>query len=223
MIGKAITSIDAFGDKFDFKIDNNLTHITSYMGTLLTVIFATLTSLFAYSKINVLINNSDITIMGSRDEGAFDHTYKFTADDGFFVAAALTEYDSNTEIIEEDKYGEMVMAYYGWGYGDSVSAGDKILSYHYCSDDELGLTRGPNSPYPLKESDYGSVEVWKKKFKCANPEDLKIWGDYNSVSAQQLTFQFRKCQDKTPSGDPCESDENIKAWLARKFIVLLYN
>ena len=63
------------------------------------------------------------------------------------------------------------------------------MEYHYCSDEELGLVKGPNTlAYPIFESSINEVTTWKKKFKCADPETLQIWGDYNSAAAQQLTF-----------------------------------
>lgn len=63
------------------------------------------------------------------------------------------------------------------------------------------------------------VRTWKKKFKCANSEDLVIWGDYNSAKAQQMVVKFKICEGHSY----CESKENIKQWLSGKFIVVLYN
>ena len=64
----------------------------------------------------VLYNSSDVTIFGNYSEGAFTQEDTFTAEEGLFIAAALTEYDSNTEIIEDKRYGELVIEQYGWGY-----------------------------------------------------------------------------------------------------------
>ena len=60
-----------------------------------------------------------------------------------FIAAALTEYDSNTERIEvPEKYGELVIEHYGWGYDDGVISNAKRppIKFHYCSEEELGFT-----------------------------------------------------------------------------------
>ena len=117
---------------------------------------------------------------------AFTHDEKFTAEEGLFVAAAITEYDSNTEIIEESRYGELVIEHYGWGCSED-GIGDNCsneLKYHYCSDEELGFTPGPDTLiYPIIETSAKEVETWKKKFKCIKKEELVIWGDYNSVHA----------------------------------------
>ena len=54
--------------------------------------------------------------MSALIENAIDHTEIFTSADGFFIAAALTVYDGNTDIIEEERYGELVVEHFGWGY-----------------------------------------------------------------------------------------------------------
>ena len=92
--------------------------------------------------------------MGADIEGAFDFNYKFDATQGLFVAAALTEYNSNTEIIEEpEKYGELVLGQYGWGNDDALESSSNNIDFHYCSDEELGFERTDNTLlYPVKES-----------------------------------------------------------------------
>ena len=49
--------------------------------------------------------------------------------------------------------------------------------------------------------------------------NLQIWGDYDSEKAQQLAIRFKMCE----GADYCESEENIREWLKRKYIVILYN
>ena len=142
--------------------------------------------IFLYDKAMVLYNGTDVTIIGNLVEGAYTHDDTFTADDGLFVAAALTEYDSNPEIIEDKKYGELVIHHYDWGHMEDVGVEDKTLDTHYCSDAELGFTSDPDnvSPiYPLYEHAKVFVEMWRKKFKCIPREDLVVWGDYNSAKA----------------------------------------
>ena len=53
-------------------------------------------------------------------------------DDGFFIAAALTAYDSETESIEDPKYGKLLFNLNGWY---STEEGG-IDNYHYVLDDE---------------------------------------------------------------------------------------
>ena len=70
---------------------------------------------------------------------AIDYNEKFDSSKGFFVAAALTAYDNETEVIEDPTYGELVIEQFGWGYEESFRSESRDLDYHYCSDEELGL------------------------------------------------------------------------------------
>lgn len=158
--------------------------MTSAMGACCTILFLLISVVFTYSKILVLQKKSDVTIMSSVQDNAFDDSFKFSADQGMFIAAALTAYDGNTEIIEEAKYGELFFEHYGWGYEGGIGLGGGPIEYHYCSDEELGLEEGPNTKiYPIFESVVTEVVTWKKKFKCIDSKDTIIWGDYNSSKA----------------------------------------
>ena len=65
----------------------------SYMGAFVSIVFILISAIFLYSKIMVMLHVSQVTIISNLVEGAYTQDYKFTADEGFFVAAALTEYD----------------------------------------------------------------------------------------------------------------------------------
>ena len=171
---RPLSFLDGFGEGFGMKIEGTHKTYTSIMGVVLTLVFAVMTALFAYARAMVLIQKSDVTVMGSTSENEFDFNYVITPESGFFVAFALTEYNSDPEIIEKPEYGEMVMEYYGWGYSQTaIGSSAKPLGYHYCSDEELGLERGPNTlAYPIFESSINEVRTWKKKFKCADQDTL---------------------------------------------------
>lgn len=153
-------------------------------------------------------------------EDAYTYNDTFTSNEGLYIAAALSEYDSVTEMIEKPEYGELVIEHYGWGYSATeLGVQSKNLVTHPCSDQELGLELGGDSKvYPIAEGSKNEVTTWKKKFKCIDEKDMVIWGDYNSPKAQQLSVKFKMCE-----GDGCEDEEVIKKWLAGKFIILLSN
>ena len=85
---------------------------------------------------------------------------------------ALTEYDDNREVIEEERYGELIIEHYGWGNANGqgeLSNGSSAIGYHYCSDEELGLTIGPKTRiFPIFEGSKNEVMTWRKKFKCVD-------------------------------------------------------
>ena len=59
--------------------------------------------------------------------------------------------------------------------------------------------------WPLHETAFDEITLWKKKFKCVKPEDYKIWGEYNSNKARQLMISFEKCHGH----DYCKSNVEI--------------
>ena len=220
--------LDDFGEAPSMKINEGDDKIYSYCGAFLTIILIGITSIFLYSKAMVLYKGTDVTIMGNLAEGAYTYDDTFTADNGLFIAAALTEYNYETEIIEEKRYGELIIQHYGWGNTADFGLENTVLDTHYCSDAELGLAPDPDnisSIYPIFESQKKEIELWKKKFKCIPREDLIVWGDYNSVKAQQIAINFEMCDNTKErfAGVACETKEAIQEWLRRKFIVVVFN
>ena len=184
-IGSKFKALDDFGQIPAWSIGQGRSgggkKYRSYLGAFLTVLTMITTGIFMYSKAMVLYHESDVTIYMSYLEGALTYEDTFSVDDGLFVAAALTEYDSNKEIIEEERYGELIIEHYGWGYSDTFGNASLDLDFHYCTDEELGYSIGPKTRiFPVFEDQKYEVDIYRKKFKCVNESDLIIWGDYSS-------------------------------------------
>ena len=219
--GKKVQLVDHFGQQFRMKLDGSEAE-TSYMGTLLTVILAVAVLGFLYEKFISIYKRQGVDISSTLKEFYHDDDFKYSWKDGLFIAAALTEYNSDTEILEEAKYGELTIEGYGWGNEEDLAEETNGISFHYCTDEELGLVRTSETViYPWKESLDYEVETYRKKFKCIDKEDTVIWGNYNSAKAYQLSVNFRMCEGGPANG--CETEENIRTWLRRKYIVLLSN
>ena len=117
---------------------------------------------FLYSKIMVLVNVSRITIISNLQVGALTYDDQYSGEDGFFIAAAFTAYDSETEPIDDPRYGDLTMEYYGWGYEGAISTKNTPLGTHRCSDEELGLSN--DVEYPIFATSANEVATYKKKF-----------------------------------------------------------
>ena len=135
------------------KLDGSQIWQQSYMGAFFTVLMWLVVATFIYTKAITVILKDEVDIMSALVEYGLDHNYRFSTDQGFFVAAALTEYDSNTEIIEvPEKYGELVIEHHGWDFVNETPENfDRTqVKSHYCSDEELGFVRGPDTLiYPI--------------------------------------------------------------------------
>ena len=78
-----------------------------------------------YTKVRVIQEKLDVNISSALLENEIDFMETMTADDGLFIAAALTEYDTVEESIEDPRYGELVIEQFGWG-----ADGDDIKNYN---------------------------------------------------------------------------------------------
>ena len=95
--------------------------------------------MFFATKVLTIFFKHEVDIMSALKENAISQDQKFTAKDGFFVAAGLTKFDNEKENIEDWTYGEIVFSNFGWGYETGISAKRTPLDDHPCSDQELGL------------------------------------------------------------------------------------
>ncbi len=95
---------------FDGSSNTKLSH----MGAFLTIIQFTIVCMFSVSKFLTWSTLDDVNIFQAVQRQKIDHTTTFSPEQGFYMAAGITEYDNNPEIIEEAKYGELTFEYYSW-------------------------------------------------------------------------------------------------------------
>ena len=78
-------------------------------------------------------------------EDVIDPSEKFTYDEGLFLAAGITEYDNNPEMIEDLKYGELVFDIFSWSAdSEEIALGSRNAETHPCTEAELGLVEEPD-------------------------------------------------------------------------------
>ena len=110
------------------------------MGSFLTCLVAITTFMFFYTKTVTIVEKQDVDIMSALIDNNIDDDFRFTANNGFFISAALTRYNSNTTLTEEPRYGELAIEYFGWGYdSEEIGSSGREIDYHYCSEEELGF------------------------------------------------------------------------------------
>ena len=87
----------------------------SIMGAICSIILLLITVFYAYLKLMVLIEKTDVNILTSELDMHYDDTEEFTYENGLNIAVAFTAYDSETEWILLPEYGELVFNYAEWG------------------------------------------------------------------------------------------------------------
>ena len=163
--------------------------------------------------------------MVSSMDAHFDSDYVYS--DGLMYAFGITAYDSNPEPIEDPSIGVLKPYYKSWGIKETLSGVDfEALPTRNCTQAELHINgeSDPNSAFfvPHKNS-ARDLSFYYKKLKCLDMDTLKIQGDYNSPRTRSFVLLFERCDNETFTDGVCKSDEEITAWLARKFIVVNFN
>lgn len=220
--GKKFRMIDQFPESFAMRIQKEDTSQTSYFGACCSIVLAIMLVGFMYAKVQTLLKLKDVDIFSATQDFYFPDSETFSAkDNSFFLAAAITNYDSNRTLTESPEYGELLIEHYGWGNAElGYSYGSHPLPNHICTDEELGFERTDKTRiFPVFPRSLAEVDTYRKKFKCIDEESLVIWGDYNSAMAMQLAVKFHMCEGKPY----CKSKDEIRNWLSGKYIVLLYN
>ena len=126
------------------KLEHDESAYTSCLGAMCTIVVAIFLFGFSYTKMITLVGRKDVDIIESTQDFYFEDNERFSAaDDDFFLAAALTHYDSNRTLTEDPRYGELLIEHYGWGNNHlGYTYGSHPLPNRICSDEELGYEQG---------------------------------------------------------------------------------
>ena len=130
----------------------------------------------------------DIDVMSAKQVSYFDSGETFSQrEHNFFVAAALTEYNSDPEPTEDEKYGKIIFEHFGWGNTEAsgIGAGRQTIETRSCTEEELGMTSDDETigAYKIMDRSKKELETYKRKFKCTDRDNLIVWGDYSSEKA----------------------------------------
>ena len=141
-------------------------------------------------------------------------------------AFGITAYDSNQEPIEDPSIGVLKPYYKSWGIkGPGVDFEE--LPTRNCTEAELhinGQTDPDSRFFKPHHSHVGDIEYYYKKLKCLDVDKIEVQGDYNSAKTRSFVLLFEKCNNDTYTGPgTCKSEDEIKTWLARKFIFIALN
>ena len=77
------------------KFDGDATIMRSYMGSLLTLIVTTTVLFYFIVKVKTIVQKKDVDIFGYVTDHQLTFEDKFDADQGFFVAAGITDYSND--------------------------------------------------------------------------------------------------------------------------------
>ena len=125
------------------NLDEGEQDIKSLMGSLCSVFLLAITVLYSYQKADILISKKDVDILSTINDDTYTSDDVFTNKNGFNVAVAFTEFNSNTEWELDPTYGSLVFNHFSWGVNEtdgSPFTKREEQSSHICTQEELGLT-----------------------------------------------------------------------------------
>ena len=92
------------------KLERDETTYASFFGAISTLVVALFLSGFVYTKMLTLFLRKDVDIIESTKDAYFNDVEQFTAQtDDFFLAAAITRFDSNRTVTESKEFGELII------------------------------------------------------------------------------------------------------------------
>jgi hypothetical protein len=107
----------------------------------------------------------------------------FSNEDGFYFAAALSEYDNDPNLQEDPRYATLELNYLEWGVHNNgtIFSITKDAPLMYCSDRiEDSQEDFFSKLFQATESAGGFLEAYRHKWRCPDPQDLSMWGDWSS-------------------------------------------
>ena len=132
---------DKLGASFVHALDSKTQEATSLLGSIFSIMIFCVTMLYTSQKLEILINKKDVDILSAKKGLVFTDDHIFDNSKGFNIAAAFTEYNSNTEWELLPEYGSLVINSYQWGTDSEGKPFTKRSRHpsHVCKEEELNL------------------------------------------------------------------------------------
>ena len=132
---------DKLGASFVHALDVKTQEATSLLGSICSIMIFCVTMLYTSQKLEILIKKKDVDILSATKGLVFDDNYIFDNKKGFNIAAAFSEFNSNTEWELDPKYGSLVFNSFSWGTDPDGKPFSRRVRHpsHVCTDEETNL------------------------------------------------------------------------------------
>ena len=177
------------------------------------------------------MNNGEYLVQLQDYENFYTTKDAFGAQDGFMIAAAVTNFDGSNVDITDPEIGEIKFYLKQWDVDvEGYTVSFKEIESKVCTDSDLNDHKGSNSDVSaFNPVELNSVSYVKQygpgKMRCIkNLDDLQIWGNYDTDTTSNLMVVFEKCDiTKRPPGAKCKDEGQIEEWMQFKYILTLEN
>ena len=144
------------------KLDGGEEGLKSWMGSLCSIILATVMLAYMYQKMDVLIARKDVDVLSTINDQYYEDDFIFSYENGLNVAVSFTAYDGEQKWILDPTYGSLIFNSYTWGSREDGSLfAERIkLDQHICQRDELGLDEGDAKFLPINSASRSIVDQY---------------------------------------------------------------
>ena len=149
-------------------------------GTILSIITVVLLSAYAIYKLDIMMGLKDYRVQQSIHIGYFNGLDRFGQDDGFAIAAGITEWDSGEGATEDPAYGSVKFYIKQWNTILPMAELFRELETRFCTAEDF--KEESELFYSAAKSANLDIDRYAHRLKClVNPErDLHLWGNYNA-------------------------------------------
>ena len=143
------------------------------------------------------------------------------------MAAAVTGYTGSIEFVPPEIGA---MRFYKKSWGDNAWFSFTEIETRPCTRADFdyepleGEELNAENPTFYRTSNTAfDLRLYGLSMKCVkNPDDMVIWGNYNTGNAAAFQVVFEMC-DVTKGEGPCAPDEDILEWMSGRYFITLEN
>ena len=220
--------LDIYKEPFKLLMPDGSDKYRTSCGAILSCLTLIILMSYAIFKLQSLLENKNFRVQESGRFEFYAQTYPFGHDQGFAFAAGLIEWDGGgINAIEDPAYGEI--KFFVKSFGENAPYDDTFheLKTHFCQKSEFNDVHGTRDDvsnfYRTSQNAIDDIGRHVNRLRCLdNPEDLQIWGNYDTGSAANILVVLDKC-DPLNSAVTCKSEEEIQEWLRFKYILTTSN
>ena len=154
-----ILATDLYNKSFTFLMPDGRDRYRTYLGALLSVLTFIIVIAYAGYKFTDLLGYNDYSVMKFELENFYDMRDAFGSENGFLLAAGVTDYSSNEESIEDPEIGTIKLIKKTWDSTDLDGEGALLfeeIPTRPCTSEDF-FEESDTSFYPTKKTSVAEI------------------------------------------------------------------
>ena len=176
------------------KIKDGMDVLPTVSGLICSILLSTMIIIYTVQKGDVLFNKKGDQVFSTVQTSVISDNFEQNSETGLKIAVAFAEFSNNREPKLKKELGRIVLMRYAWGqYANGTTYSTVVeVESHFCSQEELGLTKSDNEEteknafFPIAERFERDFRNQQNKFVCFEEEDMRLNGDFNSVTSSGI-------------------------------------